>query len=157
MSPVAIPASDWTSTPGSWTPSSWQTVGSAGGYTYSIACGDSKAYAPSTDWNRPKYQTALRGKIQGNGIASELGGSGSASAVDQYQNVYHPPANPDDPNDVGTYTWDYVATSEYSTDLTTEFASTFSRTDGQVVKLWAHIKVTEHTCSVSDVKLYVWS
>ena len=37
------------------------------------------------------------------------------------------------------------------------FADSFSRTDGQLVKLWGRIKVTENACSVSDLKLYVWS
>ena len=158
VSPAAIPASDWSSSPnntiGSWTPASWTTVGSAGGYTYSMACGDSKPYAYSSDWSRPKYRTEARGKIEGNDIASGSGGYASASATDQYQQVYHPGANPGDPP---TYTYEYTGTSQYDADWSGEITSTFSRTDGQVLKLWGHIKVTENACTVSDLKLYVWS
>lgn len=153
--PTTIPSSEWSSIRfPEWTPSSWQTVGSAGGYTYSIACGDAKAYVYSSDSYRPKYQTELQGRIQGNGIASEYGGEGSAYAGDGYQQVYHPPVNPGDPP---TYTWEYVDTSQWDMDQSGEFVSSFSRTNGQVVKLWYHIKVTENACSVSDLKLYVWS
>lgn len=159
ISPAAIPASDWSSSPanpgfGTWTPASWATVGSAGGYTYSIAWGDAKPYAYSSDWSRPKYRTEARGKIEGNDIASESGGGGSASASDQYQQVYHPGANPGDPP---TYTYEYTGTSQYDVDWSGEITSTFSRTDGQVLKLWGHVKVTENACTVSDLKLYVWS
>jgi hypothetical protein len=156
IAPAAIPASDWsgTSIGDQWTPTSWTTVGSAGGYTLSIACGDATAYSYSSDWQRPKYQTQARGKIQGNNIASESAGMGTAYAADQYQQVYHPGANPGDP---GTYTYEYTGTTQWNTDWSGEIASSFSRTDGQVVKLWGHVKVTENACTVSDQKLYVWS
>ena len=154
ISPATVPASEWNSAPNAfpqWTPSSWQTVGSAGGYTYSIACGDSKAYAYSTDWSRPKYQTELAGRLQGHSVVSESAGWGQAYANDQYQQVFPPPPSTDPP------TWKHVGTNEWNPDWTGEGASTFSRADGQVVKLWGHMKVTQDGCSVSDVKLYVWS
>jgi Collagen triple helix repeat (20 copies) len=156
IAPTVIPASDWNSTAelgtDQWTPASWTTVGSAGGYTYSIACGDAKAYAYSSESYRPKYQTVSRGKIQGNDIASEYAGGGSAFAADQYQPVYPSPPSPPGPP-----TWEFMGTQEWNVDWSGEFASSFSRADGQVVKLWGHIKVTEDACSVSDLKLYVWS
>ena len=154
LSPGAIPASEWTSDPSSptqWTPSSWRKVGSAGGYTYSIACGDSKAYAYTSDMFRPKYQTQFLAKLEGNSLASEWAGSGSASAADQYQQVFAQPPSTDPP------TWKYIGTNQYKWDVTGEHASTFSRADGQVVKLWAHVKLIQDGCSVSDLKLYVWS
>ena len=154
ISPVAIPARRLERPERLWTPSSWQTVGSAAGYTYSIACGDAKAHAFSSESNRPKYQTEFRAKIEGNNIASEWAGSENASAVDMYQQVWHPPVNPDEQ---GTYTWEYFDSYQYDGGWNGEYASSFSRTDGQVVKLWADIKVTEHACTVSDLKLYVWS
>jgi|tagenome__1003787_1003787.scaffolds.fasta_scaffold20838337_2 hypothetical protein len=155
IAPTAIPASEWSNENSDpWTPASWTTVGSAGGYSDSIACGDAKDYAFSNDWSRPKYQTEFRGKLQGNGIASEYGGYGSASATDQYQQVYHPPVPP---ATTGTYTWEYMDTSAHNEDWSGEQVSSFSRTDGQVVKLWGRITVTENACSVSDLKLYVWS
>jgi len=158
ISPSAIPASEWDNNNlGSpWTPSSWQRVGSAGGYTYSIACGNSTPYAYSSDWFRPKYQTTALAKIEGNSVASESAGSGSASAVDQYEPVYPtPPADPSQPADPPT--WKYVNTAQYPWDWTGETVSTFSRADGQVLKLWGRTKVTKDGCTVSDLKLYVWS
>jgi hypothetical protein len=150
-----IPAGDWDSDVDGWnpwTPASWTTVGSVGGYTYSIACGDATAYAYSSDWNRPKYWSVFLAKIQGNGIADEYGGYGSASAVDRYQQVMSPPPAPGDPP-----TYEYVGTDEYDQNYSGEIASSFSRTDGQVVKLWGDMEVTENACSISDLKLYVWS
>lgn len=147
-----IPANEWNaSIPDGWTPSSYQTVGSAGGYTYSIACGDSTAFAQSDDWYRTKKQTQFLGRIQGNSVASEWGGSGSASTADRYQPVYPDPPSTDPP------TWQYLGTDEWGNDWTGETASTFSRADGQVVKLWGHFKITKDGCSVSDAKLYVWA
>ena len=151
ITPAGIPANEWSHGDNPWTPSSWQTVGSAAGYTYSIACGDAKAYAYSTDWNRPKYETQFRGRLQGNDIASESAGAGTAWASEQYQQVFPEWPSEDPP------TWEYVGTTNWDTDQTGEFASSFSRTNGNVVRLWGHIKVTENACSVSDLKLYVWS
>ena len=154
IAPTDIPAGEWHSNASltdTWTPASWTTVGSAGGYTYRIACGDATAYAYSSDWSRPKYQSVFQAKIQGNDIASEYGGWGSAYATDQYQQVLPPYPSTDPP------TWEYAGTNARDEDVSGEFASSFSRTDGQVVKLWAHITVTENACSVSDLKLYVWS
>ena len=95
ISPAAIPAANGAAPERSpWTPSSWQTVGSAGGYTYSIACGDTKAYAYSSDWSRPKYQTEFRGKIRATALRVSPAGSDTPTAPDQYQQVYHPPARP---------------------------------------------------------------
>ena len=130
-----------------------QTVGSAGGYKYSIACGDAKAYAQSDDWTRPNYSNLLQGKIEGNSLASEYGGQGQASLMDTYTQVYPPDWHGTDPPPPFTYAGSYGWDDDYSG----EQASTFSRADGQVVKLWGHVKMTKDACSVSDVKLYVWS
>lgn len=150
ITPSAIPDSEWDARtwPG-WTPSSWQTVGSAGGYTYSIACGDSTAFQQSHDWYRPTYGTELVGRIRGNDVVSEWGGAGSAYGADQYEPVYSEPgAEP---------TWTYVGTVEGDQNYSGEFVDTFSRADGDVVKLWGDVEVTEDSCTVSDLKLYVWS
>ena len=88
LSPTPIPASDWTNF--NWTPSSYQTVVSAGAYTYSIACGDSTAYQYSNDSTKPKYYTQLLGEIAGNSVASDFGGSAQAFATDLFQPVYPP-------------------------------------------------------------------
>ena len=102
--------------------------------------------------------TALRpaGKIEGNDIASGSGGYAiPPPATDQYQQVYHPGANPGDPP---TYMYEYTGTSPIRRRTgAARLPPTFSRTDGQVLKLWGHIKVTENACTVSDLKLYVWS
>lgn len=150
ISPAAIPNSEWSTTSGvgTWTPSSWQTVGSASGYTYSIACGDAKPHQPGSDYIRTKYMTEARGKIEGNSVASEWGGMASAYAADSYQQTF-PATDPP--------TWQYMGTNASDQDWTGEIASTFSRTDGQVVKLWGRTKVTKDGCTVSDLKLYVWS
>ena len=145
IAPTDIPASDWTSETG-WTPSSWQTVGEAGGYTYSIACGDATAYAYSNDTYRTEYLTESFGRIQGNDIAATQAWAGGGQASAAEQQVWNQP--PDPP------TWQRT---ESNTDETYLFADSFSRTNGQVVKLWGRIKVTENACSVSDLKLYVWS
>jgi len=157
LTPVAVPDSEWN--PGSWpnwTPSSWQSVGSAGGYTFSIACGNTKPYAYDSDWQHSKYQVDGVSKIHGNDLASEGGALGQAYASDQYLPVWHEPVDPDvDPS--GTTTYEYAGTNEYNPDWTGEMASTFSRDNGQVIKLYGHAKVTESGCAVSDLKLYVWS
>jgi hypothetical protein len=140
LSPAAIPAGEWSN--GAWTPSSYQTVGSAGGYSYRIACGDAKAYAYANQYTRPRYSTTFAAQISGNDVASNYGGWGDAGASD----FYNLPSDTEPTN-----------TNEWHTDVTGEIASTFSRPDGQVVKLWGHLKVTENACSISDLKLYVWS
>ena len=134
------------------TPSSYQTVGAAGGYTYSVACGDAKAYAQSDDWTRPNYSNRFLGKVEGNSVASEYGGQAQASSSDQYQQVFQ-----SDPSSTDPPTFQYQNTWTYDDDYTGEEASTFSRADGQVLQVWGHVKMSKDACSVSDVKLYVWS
>jgi hypothetical protein len=57
--------------PGLWTPSSWQTVGSAGGYTFSIACGDSKACAYSSEWSRQTSPRTSRDRCGRDGLVRQ--------------------------------------------------------------------------------------
>ena len=73
---------------------------------------------------------------------------GPETSYDFYTEVF-PVTNP--------VTWQYSGTNTYDADYTAELASTFSKTSGQVVRLWGHVQVNQSGCSVSDVKLYVWS
>lgn len=151
--PIRILDREWSTAPNAfpqWTPSSWQTIGSAGGYTYSIACGDSTAYAPSSDAYRPKYQTEFVGKVEGNSLASEYGGSGQASAYDRYEWVAPVPPSTEP-------TWKYADSSEWNPDWAGAMASTFSRANGQVLQLWGRVRISGDACTVSDLKLYIWS
>ena len=146
LSPAPIPASEWDSQ-SQWTPSSYQTVGSAGGYTLSLACGNATPYVWSNDSARPNYDTELRGRLQGNDIANEAAVWSYAESYDYYMQDY----STDPP------TWNYSDRQTTDNDYSGEQTSTFSRSNGQLIQLWGHVEVNKDGCSVSDAKLYVWS
>jgi hypothetical protein len=58
LSPVPISRGEWSNW--TWTPSTWQTVGSPAGYTFSIVCGDAVARDQTSDWSRWKYDIRLK-------------------------------------------------------------------------------------------------
>jgi hypothetical protein len=108
------------------------------------------AYDQTSDWSRWKYDIRFQGKLDGNNVASDDAGWGQSYSQDNYSQLAA--ASPSDPP-----TWQYQGTYGSDTDVTEQMASTFSRDSGQMVQLWGHVKVTEDGCTLSDLKLYVWS
>ena len=157
ISPVAVPASEWSSVAANRRQATGPLrLGRRSARLVATPSASPAAIPSLTPRKRldsPQVPDHISREDRGQQRGQRVRRAGTAYASDQYQQVFpQPPADPTDPP-----TWQYVNTSQYNMDWTGEIASTFSRPDGQVVKLWGHAKATKDGCMVSDMKLYVWS